>query len=264
MNKKYKILISLILIIPLFFTITRTVNGASEFTKEELAQHNTSNDCWMSFEENVYDFTTVLNWHRKYQDITPWCGKDMTIAFKTKDGMLEDHRPNSYMMLTDYFLGTFMLQGSLIETIGEESSTVDQSATTLETSNNTIKVASTINNKPVKSYNIPIPVGASIFLYMTFYFISKSKLGKKYKLLSVHSFNLFWNTVLLLSLIPAFGFGIFMVMQSQKPALNKISFDFLYWHVELSFIMGTVAIMHLIQRWKQYTMPYKMLTRKKK
>jgi len=272
MNKKLKIALSMLLVLPLSFTIIRKVNGATEYTVDEIAQHNTADDCWMTFNDNVYDFTTVLDWHHNYQDITSWCGEDMTVAFETKDGIGRDHKPSSYAMLADYLLGPFLLQGTvveevIVETIIEPPKVIGEIIDTTEViseTNKNIEISTSTKTKEVKKYNLPIPVGISIILYVGFYLIAISKIGKTHKILSIHSFNLFWNTVLLLSLIPAFGFGIFMVMRIEKPTLNKIDFNFLYWHVELSFVMGTVAIMHFTQRWKQYTMPYKMLTRKKK
>ncbi len=114
----------------------------------------------------------------------------------------------------------------------------------------------TVNEKiiPEKKapYNLMIPLLGSIILYVLFFKISGSALGKKYRLLSRRTFNFFWNTVLLLSLIPAFGFGIFMMLRYQFPSLYDINFGFMYWHVELSVVMGIVSIMHFIQRWRQY------------
>jgi hypothetical protein len=75
---------------------------------------------------------------------------------------------------------------------------------------------------------------------------------KKVLGLNVTKFNGFWNTILLVTLlIPAMGFGIFMMIRTQKPELRDIDFDFMYWHVELSLVMGFVAIYHFIQRFGQ-------------
>lgn len=111
-------------------------------------------------------------------------------------------------------------------------------------------------------YNLLIPLLSSIVLYVLFFIISGSSLGKKYRLLSRRTFNFFWNTVLLLSLIPAFGFGIFMMLRYRFPSLYEIDFRFMYWHVELSVVMGIVSIMHFIQRWRQYVAIAKTSKRK--
>jgi hypothetical protein len=47
-------------------------------------------------------------------------------------------------------------------------------------------------------------------------------------------------------------FGIFMMVRIKRPELWDIDFEFMYWHVELSLIMGFVAIYHFVQRISQY------------
>ena len=54
--------------------------------------------------------------------------------------------------------------------------------------------------------------------------------------------------LILTLLIPSFGFGVFMVIRTKNPNLYNIDFEFMYWHVELSLVMGAVAISHFIQR----------------
>ncbi len=71
--------------------------------------------------------------------------------------------------------------------------------------------------------------------------------------MGIKKFNAFWNTLLiLLLLIPAFGFGIYMILRYRFPTLWDTSFDFMYWHVELSLVMGILGINHFIQRLKVY------------
>lgn len=43
-----------------------------------------------------------------------------------------------------------------------------------------------------------------------------------------------------------------MMLRYKFPTLYDIDFNFMYWHVELSVVLGIVSIMHFIQRWRQY------------
>ena len=92
-------------------------------------------------------------------------------------------------------------------------------------------------------YNLFLPLILTTLIYWITYFLIKDK----------RQFNAFWNTILLLTLlIPSLGFGIFMILRYQFSDLYNINFDFMYWHVELSIVMGVIAINHFIQRFKQY------------
>ena len=51
-------------------------------TKEELAKHNTQNDCWVSFKGNVYNMTSYLSHHPGGVDIImKYAGGDMTDTY---------------------------------------------------------------------------------------------------------------------------------------------------------------------------------------
>lgn len=307
---------------------------AHEYTVKEVAKHNTPEDCWMIFENKVYDISGArLKIHDRYMDIRPWCGKDMTKDFKDKAGMGVDHKPSSYKLLEEYYIGD--LSGASISPTEQEIKAEEEENYSVEISgsemkNKTIKeiaelwgisaetylaalkkefnltgaytidsklddlrveykfspslakdVAEKIKSSPgdnnqaqessssvskdnvVKPrYNIIIPLLISIVLYSVTYWVSGSKLGKKYKVLSRPVFNFFWNTVLLLSLIPAFGFGILMVLRHQFTELYNWSFDYEYWHVEIGVVMGTIAILHFIQRFRQYVLPLRLFKKR--
>ncbi len=52
-----------------------------------IAQHQIHGDCWLLIEGTVYDVTPYLQVHPGGVDIVvPYCGKDATTAFLTKDG----------------------------------------------------------------------------------------------------------------------------------------------------------------------------------
>lgn len=78
---------------------TRTV------TLEELAEHNTEDDCWMAIEGVVYNLTEYLPKHPTPPAIvTAWCGKEATEGMRTK-GYGRDHSPAAWGMLDAYLVG---------------------------------------------------------------------------------------------------------------------------------------------------------------
>jgi len=247
MRNKF-LMLFLFLIFPLFLVSLTYAQEETEatkeegvelpvYTKEEVAEHDTTGDCWMSFEGGVYDLSEYLPDHDKFMDIREWCGRDMTADFKDKAGEGRDHRPGSYELLEVYRIGN--LKGDF-DLVDAQVIVDDVIANTQEEE----------EVKPSSNYNIVIPFLLTTILYWGMYVLAKNKiLG-----LNVTKFNGFWNTILLFTLlIPAMGFGIFMMIRTQKPELWDIDFDFMYWHVELSLVMGFVAIYHFIQRFGQYT-----------
>ena len=51
-------------------------------TREELARHNTREDCWMSIEGMVYDVTPYIQYHPGGDKILLGKGKDATALYK--------------------------------------------------------------------------------------------------------------------------------------------------------------------------------------
>ncbi|MEI7579413.1 MAG: cytochrome b5-like heme/steroid binding domain-containing protein [bacterium] len=327
-----------------------TSEAATSYTAAEVAKHVSSNDCWMSFQGNVYDFTSYLRSHDRYYDIRPWCGKDMTEAFKTKDGMNIDHRTSSYAMLTSYQIGTLVTTPvnteksvatvthavSTTEAASESSTETDQYSVEIEgqamkalsiqeiadlwdidaenllkeivkafqlkqsysvtsildelrveykfspaqikdiaekmkigdaaNSNNLVSdnvgETSSSNKITIKNpYNFWVPFTATLIFYLGTYFLMKSPFGKKS--FQRPKFNLLWNSALIISLIPSALFGFYLVFQYSIPALAKVPFDFLYWHVEGSLVFATLILLHLILRLNQYIAPVKLILRKR-
>ncbi len=201
------------------------------YTMEEVAQHNVEGDCWMVFENSVYDFSEYLPDHDKFMDIREWCGLDMTQDFKDKAGIGRDHREGTYELLEQYKIGELKGEVDLVDTqiLVED---IEEETT-----------------KP-REYNILIPFVLTTVLYWGMYFLVKAD---KFFGVTIHKYNAFWNTVLLLLLlIPGMAFGIFMMIRTKRSELWNIDFDFMYWHVELSLVMGFLAIYHFIQRIPQY------------
>jgi cytochrome b involved in lipid metabolism len=207
------------------------------YTKEEVAEHDVPQDCWMSFEGGVYDLSEYIPDHDKFMDIREWCGRDITADFKDKAGEGRDHRPGTYELLEKYRTGNLKGDFDLVDA----QVIVDDVIQNTETETEEVRTSG--------EYNILIPFIITTVLYWGMYILAdKNVLG-----LSILKFNGFWNTILLLTLLlPAMGFGIFMIIRTKRPELWDIDFDFMYWHVELSLVMGFVAIYHFIQRFGQY------------
>jgi cytochrome b involved in lipid metabolism len=206
----------------------------ASYTMEEVAQHDEEGDCWMVFEEGVYDFSEYLPDHDKFMDIREWCGLDMTQDFKDKAGIGRDHREGTYELLAQYKIGELEGEYDLVDAEIILDS-VEEELTPVSTS---------------REYNMLIPFILTTVLYWGMYFLVKAN---KFFGVTIHKYNAFWNTLLLLLLlIPGMAFGIFMMIRTQRPELWDIDFNFMYWHVELSLVMGFVAIYHFIQRIPQY------------
>jgi hypothetical protein len=209
---------------------------------DDYSEHNSVDDCYVRFEDSVYDLTEYIVLHDKYLDIRDWCGKDMTEDFMTKGGIGEDHKVSSYYLLEEYKVYDISTPPV------EEEKVIEQVVINKETQTESV----TDSKKGSSPYNLAIPLFLSLLAYWIPYFIMKSKK------VSMVKFNGIFNTLLLLALlIPALGFGIFMMIRYKIPTLYNIDFNFLYWHVELSLVMGVLGVSHLLQRLNLYLLQLK-------
>lgn len=85
---------------------TASLEGIT-LTREEVAKHSTKDNCWIIIDEFVYDVTSYLDKHPARADtITPYCGKDATEPFLTKDlSIPRDHSEYAHDLLKKYLLG---------------------------------------------------------------------------------------------------------------------------------------------------------------
>ncbi|MEX0940999.1 MAG: cytochrome b5-like heme/steroid binding domain-containing protein [Pseudomonadales bacterium] len=72
---------------------------------EEVAAHNSLQDCWMIIEGKVYDLTSYLDQHpTRPSVILPYCGTDATRGMQTK-GYGSNHSDAAWRSLGDYLIG---------------------------------------------------------------------------------------------------------------------------------------------------------------
>lgn len=76
------------------------------FTMDEVAKHNTRNDCWLVIHDSVYDITSFIASHPGGIVITIGCGKDATVFFETRPmGSGTAHSQRARDLLAKYFIG---------------------------------------------------------------------------------------------------------------------------------------------------------------
>lgn len=82
------------------------------FTKEEIAQHSTKEDCWTIIEDSVYDLTSFIGRHPGGDQVVRACGTDGTSLFterRTEDGQSvgsgTPHSSNANAQLSDLKIG---------------------------------------------------------------------------------------------------------------------------------------------------------------
>ena len=71
----------------------------------QVAQHNSPDNCWIIVSGNIYDVTNLIPIHSGGPDqIIPFCGKDATTAFDTKNGQ-GSHSQRAQNVLNNYYIG---------------------------------------------------------------------------------------------------------------------------------------------------------------
>jgi cytochrome b involved in lipid metabolism len=241
--------------------------AAGAYTAADVQKHNTVADCWMSYNGKVYDITDYLKSHdAEYYFIDSWCGTDMTQAYNTKDGAGVNHKSSTTTgILPSYYIGDLV-----IATPTAQSPTATPVQITTSTNQAQISPTPTITTSPNVTSKVPVnnpydfwtPFLIVNILLWGNYFLSKTAFWKsKFKALT---YNMIWNSMLIISLVPSVVFGLFLILSYSFPALRKIDFDFLYWHVEGSICFTVIALAHLLLRLKIYFMQLKISLSKPK
>ena len=76
------------------------------FTMEEVAQHDTRDDCWIAIDGKVYDVTDFITSHPGGSAILEGCGTDGSELYETRPmGSGTPHSARARDMLQDYHIG---------------------------------------------------------------------------------------------------------------------------------------------------------------
>ncbi|PIN99687.1 hypothetical protein COT72_05425 [archaeon CG10_big_fil_rev_8_21_14_0_10_43_11] len=82
-----------------------------EYSANEVAVHNSVQDCWMIINQNVYDVTAYVSAHPGGPTILDGCGIDATELFETRpSGSGTPHSQGARNILARYFIGTLTQQ----------------------------------------------------------------------------------------------------------------------------------------------------------
>lgn len=94
-----------------------TTGTTSILTPAVVAVHATAQSCWLIIDGKVYDVTSYLSQHPgNAETILPYCGKDGSAAFATKDKG-QPHSPFAASLLNKYYVGDLnaQIQSSVVQ-----------------------------------------------------------------------------------------------------------------------------------------------------
>lgn len=78
--------------------------GQKILTMEEVAKHNTKDDCWQVIYGKVVDLSSYTN-HPGGDTFVPYCGKEATAAFENMGGKGKPHSAQAIAMLDQFLVG---------------------------------------------------------------------------------------------------------------------------------------------------------------
>ncbi len=80
-------------------------NPVVMLTAGEVAKHNNAGDCWLIISSKVYNATTLIPNHSGGPGtIIPFCGKDATNVFETRNGN-GPHSNSARQILDQFYIG---------------------------------------------------------------------------------------------------------------------------------------------------------------
>lgn len=101
-------------------TIPSTQIPSTGITAAEVAVHNTRTDCWVIFENKVYNVTSYISSHPGGASaITAYCGADLTAAF-----VAQGHSQNARSLFANYYVGDLSTSTTPPTTTTPSSTTV--------------------------------------------------------------------------------------------------------------------------------------------
>ena len=89
-------------------TSTQNINTQQKtsVTVDEVAKHNTKDDCWTIIKGTVYDVTSYISSHPGGDRIIQACGKDATRLFETQGNSGKSHSPTAESILARFKIST--------------------------------------------------------------------------------------------------------------------------------------------------------------
>jgi len=104
----------------------------------------------------------------------------------------------------------------------------------------------TTQKKIISDYNF-----IEISILTLLFYLGGKWLAARFKISSAKE-KKFWNILLLFSFIASAGTGFILVMIHDFDWFRSVNFNFLYWHVEYSIVMGFIGIFHALWHVKYY------------
>jgi len=104
----------------------------------------------------------------------------------------------------------------------------------------------TTQKKIISDYNF-----IEISILTLLFYLGGKWLAARFKISSAKE-KKFWNILLLFSFIASAGTGFILVMIRDFDWFRSVNFNFLYWHVEYSIVMGFIGIFHALWHVKYY------------
>lgn len=84
---------------------SRLASPARDLSSDDVARHDTPEDCWIVVRGKVYDVTRYIASHpAPRRTITDHCGKESTRAFETKERD-RPHSEHAWQLLEVYLVG---------------------------------------------------------------------------------------------------------------------------------------------------------------
>jgi len=105
---------------------------------------------------------------------------------------------------------------------------------------------STTQKKIISDYNL-----IEISFFTLLFYLGGKWLAARFKISSAKE-KKFWNILLLVSFIASAGTGFILVLIRDFDWFRLVRFNFLFWHVEYSIVMGFIGIFHALWHVKYY------------
>lgn len=84
----------------------KSMTDTATFTLQEVAKHNSKDDCWLLIDAKVYEVTNFIGTHPGGEAILEGCGKDATELFETRPmGSGTPHSEQAREGMKNFYIG---------------------------------------------------------------------------------------------------------------------------------------------------------------